>query len=190
MGSPVLLFLRRFWRPLAVLVWLLVVGVSAWRYLQPERQIRRKQAALFQNIIDRDVSDSKSLISSQYFDDWKFDADGIRLAMRDVSSFFMTLVITPKEESLEISEGVATYSARLVISGSGLSPLASSTESAINNLHSPFIFRWQQESWQPWSWRLIEMENEKLDVPASYRPGMLSEEGGLQKLADKALANP
>jgi hypothetical protein len=33
---------------------------------------------------------------------------------------------------------------------------------------TPFELRWRHESWKPWDWKLVEVHNPELEVPAAF----------------------
>ena len=44
--------------------------------------------------------------------------------------------------------------------------------SKLNGIDAPWVFEWKKESWLPWSWKLVRIENSGLDL-GSYSPGDL-----------------
>ncbi|HEY1583637.1 MAG TPA: hypothetical protein VGF73_11125 [Chthoniobacterales bacterium] len=36
----------------------------------------------------------------------------------------------------------------------------------VNSLTTPFELRWRRESWKPWDWKLVEVRNPGLELPA------------------------
>jgi hypothetical protein len=38
----------------------------------------------------------------------------------------------------------------------------------VNGLTTPFELRWRQGSWKPWNWKLVEVRNPGLEVPAGF----------------------
>ncbi len=91
--------------------------------------------------------------------------------MVDVGSQFLTLVVTPGEERLEVGDGVATFTTKLTLGGKPLGPAGQEAMRQLNRLEEPFVFTWEKKSFLPASWRLVRVDNPSLpDDLYGYRP--------------------
>jgi hypothetical protein len=130
---------------------------------QPERQVRRHQAALIKAAEKRNWQDAGALVSDTYADRWEHDKEFVIDGSREVFRQFLFLTIQQEILASSVAGGVGRVEARLRISGSG-SPIAQYAMAKVNTLTEPFTFTWIRPSWQPWRWRLTRFDHPKLEI--------------------------
>ena len=135
-------------------------------------QVRDKQEAFITALEEGDHSTIDDLISEHYRDQWEFDKDDAILSLKDVRSRLMSLSLKWKPSSEQIESPVATLEGTLTAEAVGLYFPAHEITDRINGLEAPFVFRWEKESWIPWSWRLVRIENSDLSLDG-YSPGAI-----------------
>lgn len=163
-----------FSRIIVIVIAALAVGLLIFVGLQfrPATAVTKKQASLIQGIEKRSVSRIRRLLSDDYTDRWEFTDEEIVESVVDVGSQFMTLVVTAEDQTIEINEGVAIVTARLIVSGTPVGPVGQEATKRLNKLKSPFTFTWVKESFLPNSWRLVKLDNPELpDHLYGYKPG-------------------
>ncbi|MDA7921523.1 hypothetical protein N9B73_07185 [Verrucomicrobiales bacterium] len=139
---------------------------------RPANAVAKKQASLIQGIEKRSASRIQRLLSENYVDRWEFTDEEIVEAVVDVGSQFMALVVTEEDQTLEINDGVAVTTAKLVISGKPVGPAGQEVTKRVNQLKTPFTFTWKKESFLPTSWRLVKIDNPGLPEHLyGYEPG-------------------
>jgi hypothetical protein len=149
--------------------------------------VTARQERLFHLLSSKRWEKCGSLLSEDYRDNWDFSKTDAVLALKDIGSQFMIFHI--EVLSLDVSIGAparsqATADARVRLSGSG-SPFCQQVISEANRLKEPFHFTWQKESWHPWSWHIIRIEQNELPPDLhGYRPGDLNR--ALRGAADEA----
>ncbi len=161
-------------RIIVILIAAVAVGLLIFVGLQfrPATAVAKKQASLIQGIENRSASRIQRLLSGNYSDRWEFTDEEIVEAVVDVGSQFMALVVTSEDQTMEINDGIAIVTAKLVVSGKPVGPAGQEATKRVNQLKSPFTFTWEKQSFLPSSWRLVKIDNP--DLPEhlyGYEPG-------------------
>ncbi len=176
--SNIFSFLLAKWRwilaALAVwlVVWLRAQGVT------PEGQMAVRLEKFQAAMDDRDSVALAGFFSDSYEDDWGYRKADIVLAMQDVTAQFLSLKVEWREPRLDpLPDGSFEFVGRPRLSGQTLSPVGHMMISEAARVEKPFRFVWRKEGWFPWSWRLVRVENDSLQIPAGYTPGSLSTGG-------------
>lgn len=162
-------------RPLLLLciVAAFVIAFLAIRHWSPTRVVERKQAALVAALERRSNKHLDRLLSENYSDQWGFDREDVKLAMGDIGSQFIILNLVPQDPALTVADGIGESVMRFEASGNG-SPLAHQIIREINQLETPFLFRWEKLGFWPGDWHLVRIENPDLDDELrGYEPGDL-----------------
>ena len=143
------------------------------RHWSTERVVERRQVALIAALERRSEKHLDRLLASNYEDQWGFDREEVKLAVKDIGSQFIILTLIPEDPSTTIADGIAQVTMRFEASGNG-SPLAHQIIREANQLESPFLFRWEKKSAWPGDWKLVRIENPDLDGQLrGYQPGDL-----------------
>jgi len=149
----------------AGLILTFIVGLWLTRLWGAENQVRLHSEDLLHQLEERDPAGAGDFLAANYRDDWGDDRqlmiNRLRLTLRQFSS----LTITAKETRIELGSAAATWSARIEIAGSG-SELAPQAVAEINRLTARFELRWEKQSWKPWEWKLTQVRNSELQLPA------------------------
>jgi len=165
---------RGFTRIIVIVTAALAVCLSILVALQfrPATTVAKKQASLIQGIEKRSASRIQRLLSKDYADRWEYTDKKIVEAVVDVGSQFMALVVTSEDQVLEINEGVAVVTAKLIVSGKPVGPVGQEATKRVNQLETPFTFTWEKQSFLPTSWRLVKIDNPDLPTELyGYEPG-------------------
>lgn len=134
--------------------------------------VPKRQAALLEGIERRSPARVARLMSPRYDDRWGFTREDAVEALADVGSQFMTLVLTPLEERLELEDGRALVETRLRVGGNPIGPIGNEVTRRVNQLREPFVFVWEKEGGFPARWRLVSIEQP--EIPQNlhgYTPG-------------------
>ena len=130
-----------------------------------------KQKAFLIAIEEGDNSAWNSLLSESYLDQWEFSKSNAMVALQDVRSQLIGLHIKWESESTMIDEGRGSLQGKMQFEATGFFATDFIT-SRVNSLDAPWVFQWRKESWLPWSWKLVRIENEDLNL-GGYSPGDL-----------------
>lgn len=153
---------------------ILTIAIGLTVRWQPERVVKRQQAAFVEALEKRSGRKLKRVLAEDYHDQWQFSRDDAVVSLLDVGSQFILLTVAPVDPSFEFPDGRAIATMRFQLSGSG-SPIAHEVIRRANQLKKPFVFTWEKQSFWPTSWRLTRIENPDLpDELFGYEPGDIS----------------
>lgn len=147
------------------LILAVIVGVWLVRLWEAENQVRLHTEHLLGQIEERDWAGAGDFLAVSYHDDWGDDRQRMINRLRLGVRFFSNLTITPTGTQIHLQEETATWSARIQLAGSG-SEMAPEAVEEINRLTTPFELRWKKQSWKPWDWKLVQVRNSELQLPA------------------------
>jgi hypothetical protein len=136
-----------------------------------ETQVRLKHEAFLVSIEEGDNSAWNTLLYESYEDQWGFSKSNAMVAMQDVRSQFIGLNIIWQPESEVVDSGDGKLAGEMKFEATGFFATDLIT-SKLNGIDAPWVFEWKKESWLPWSWKLVRIENSGLDL-GSYSPGDL-----------------
>lgn len=135
----------------------------------PERQVRVKQEQLVLAIAGSDRDTYTALISPVYRDEWNFDRDKLLKAIRQLNRQFISLQATWTPGVQTTSDSTASATGKIQLTGRG-NMIGQEAMTRINRLKNPFTFQWKKESWKPWGWRLVRIDQPDLEIPPDYDP--------------------
>ena len=87
------------------------------RHWSTERVVERRQAALIAALERRSEKHLDRLLASNYEDQWGFDRDEVKLAVKDIGSQFIILTLIPEDPSTTIADGIAEVTTRFDFKG-------------------------------------------------------------------------
>jgi hypothetical protein len=156
--------------------WIVVGAVLLMAYLLVFRwntnsQLELHQTALIAGIEDNRWGPCEKRISANYEDRWGWKRDDLRLVFQDIRSQFLVLGLHLEDAKWDVAGKKATLTARIRVEGTPFG-IGSSIQSMINRESAPMVFKWEKESWQPWSWKLVSMNHPEIEVDG-YEPGDL-----------------
>ena len=140
------------------------LGVYLTFLWQPERQVDLHQKHFLAALEGRDWNRFGGFISESYSDRWGHDKKFLLKEPREIFQQFVFLSIQQQPATIDAQGNDFRISARLLIHGTG-GPLAEFAMERVNALSKPFLFHWQRQSWKPWDWALVEIEQPQLEVP-------------------------
>ena len=138
-------------------------------------QVPLKQEAFLISLEEGDNGAWDKLLSESYEDQWGFSKSNALVSFQDVRSQFIGLHIEWKPQSTLIDARTGKLTGNMKFDATGLFA-TDLISSRINSLDAPWVFVWQKESWLPWSWKLVRIENSDLDL-GRYSPGDLGRMG-------------
>jgi hypothetical protein len=141
-----------------------VLGLAFhWR---PARQVRLHQEHFLTSIEDRNWKKTASFLSADYHDRWGQTKAIVLARLPQVFGTFLAcgLQETPVSTA-RAKDGDRMLTSRVRIIGSG-GPIAQMVMQQSESLHEPFTFKWRHESWKPWDWALVEVDQPELQIPA------------------------
>lgn len=149
----------------AGLILAVIVGIWLARLWGAENQVRLHTQHLLSRVEERDWLGAGDFLAVNYHDEWGDDRQLMMNRLRLGLRFFSSLTITARAGQIHLDGDAATWSAQIQIAGSG-SEMAPEAVEEINRLTTPFELRWQKQSWKPWDWKLVQVRNSELQLPA------------------------
>ena len=135
---------------------------------QPERQVRLHQRNFLKAAEKRNWERLGEFVAADYSDRWGHDKEIVVQQAREALRQFLFLTLAQEERTPHVDGGTGISAGRLAVDGSG-GPLAELVKQRVNSLAEPFTFHWQQQSWKPWDWQLIRVEQPELEVDGAFR---------------------
>lgn len=148
-----------------------VVLLAAWHFLSPARQLKAAQQRLVEAISSKDAPAISKLIHPDYTDQWSFTASDWPGLLKDLRTLSPILEINLLNPVIDAPNSVVDTSLQVKSAGG---PASGIIAARAVELKETTRFLWKRDGWQPWSWRLVSMQNPALDIPPDYRPGHLS----------------
>ena len=130
---------------------------------QPARQVRLHQAHFLGAMEKKDAKRLSEFIADKYSDRWGHDKEFVIRESREIFGHFIACRLQQEERYLERQGQEATVGAQIILTGTG-SPIADYAKQRIGELTEPFVFRWERQSWKPWDWQLVSVNQPQLDI--------------------------
>ncbi len=145
----------------------LFLGLWLTQLWSAEKQVRLHSEHLLRQIEKRNWSAAGDFVAAEYHDEWGDDRALLIRRLRLVLRFFSGLTIDAKTPLVQLDPPGGTWRARIQLAGTDAgAEMAPEIIRRVNSLTTPFELRWRQESWEPWDWKLVEVRNPELEVPA------------------------
>ena len=142
-----------------------IIGLWLVRLWGAENQVRLHSEHFLQRMEKRNAAAAGGFLAPDYHDAWGDDRARLLLRLQIVVRLFSSLTITASEAQTQLNPLAASWRARIHLDGRG--EAAAEITSRVNSLTTPFVLKWQHESWKPWDWKLISVTNDSLEIPAS-----------------------
>jgi len=143
----------------------LALGLWLAHLWSPVNQVRLHSEHLIAQVKQRNWTAIGDFIAADYHDDWNNDRALLLARLRVALRLFSSLTITADTPQMRVEAPFAIWSAKIRIAGSGAEIRPEILE-RVNRLTRPFELSWRKESWQPWNWKLVQVRNQSLELPA------------------------
>lgn len=146
---------------LVVVGLLLVVALAvALPWLSPKRGVERSSRALAEALVEKDKEALAALLADNYSDGFGFDRAQAITAAFTFREHFVICTVTYEEPQLTLAadDRAAIIRALVRLDGQG-SPVAQAAIQSSKNTATPTSFRWRRDSWKPWDWKLVSIDN-------------------------------
>lgn len=141
----------------------LILVIFLFSLWNPEKQVRRHQRQFLSALEDRDWDDINELLADTYSDRWGHDKAFVQSRASEVFRQFFVVQVTGENQSVEMGVDTGEVKTRLQVKGKG-GPLAEYAMMKANALQQPWTFRWQKQSWKPWDWVLVHVDQPELEI--------------------------
>ena len=129
-------------------------------WLSPERGVQRTWSAVLTAIEDNDRTALASLLGPDYRDGFDLDREAALELIATVRGQFLVCTVRRERPELVMATDnrAATARALIRLGGNG-TPIATAAIQASAASQTPTTFRFRRNSWKPWDWRLVSVEN-------------------------------
>ena len=135
----------------------LLIGIP---WLSPARGVERAWKNVVSAIEENDQDSLASYLGQDYKDGFGLDrGETLRIAAGIRRQFLVcTIRLERPTIVMDVNKHAAITRALIRLDGQGTS-LATAAIQASQASQTPTEFRWRRNSWKPWDWRLISVEN-------------------------------
>ncbi len=142
-------------------------GGVLWHHWQPQQQLQTHTQAFLNAVEDQKWDRVGELMAADYQDGWGLDKASALSYGEQTFQHFATLSFNLLDMTATAhTDHQGQVRTRFEVRGIG-SPMAALTRSEINGLDQPFVFHWQRQSWKPYDWQLVKIENSALELDLS-----------------------
>ena len=153
----------------AGLIVALFLGLWLAQLWSAEKQVRLHSAHLLGQIEKRNWTAAGEFVAVDYHDEWGDDRALLLSRLRLALRFFSGLTISARAPLVQLEPPLGIWRARVELAGKDAgAEMTPEIIRRVNSLTTPFELRWRHESWKPWDWKLIEVRNPELEVPAGF----------------------
>lgn len=129
-------------------------------WLSPARGVERAWKNVVQAIEDNDQETLAAYLSENYRDGFDLNREEALKLVATVRGQFLVCTIRRDRPELVMDPNNRSALTRALIrlDGQGTA-LATAAIQASQSTQTPTVFRWRRDSWKPWDWRLVSVEN-------------------------------
>ncbi len=129
-------------------------------WLSPERGVQRSWDNVLEAIEDRDFEALGAYLQDDYRDGFGLGRTEALEVLGTVRSHFVVCRIRREAPELIMDpNGESAVTRAIIRLGGQGSPVAQAAIQASTFTSTPTTFRWRKNSWKPWDWRLVSIEN-------------------------------
>lgn len=148
-----------------LLATLAVVAISALAFhWSPGRQVRLHQQNLQKAVEKRKWERVGEFVADDYTDRWGQNRARALEHLPQAFQDFLAIGILNEDVVIRADGDRHIFEARIKIVGSG-GPLAQFVMDRVDGLKQPFSFAWRRQTWKPWDWRLVQIDQPEIEIP-------------------------
>ena len=159
-------------KPSTLILAVVTAGVVTVAFLgwlwSPDRQIRKHQENLISAAEKRNTALVSKFLSAEYEDSWSNSPDETIALLGAILRSFFALTIQENRVRYKIEGNRGQVISHLNLEGNGTA-FAEVVIRETRALPNPFSFFWRRESWKPWDWKLVTVENPSIQVDRNHR---------------------
>lgn len=144
----------------------LALGIYLMWLWGPEHQVKLHTDHLLKAMETKNWSKFATFVADDYHDQWGQDHALILERARGVFSYLRGIRLAPGYAIVQAERGKGSWQAQITIEGDN-SELALLVKERVNSLATPFTLEWRRLSGKPWDWKLVQVSNPGLELPAA-----------------------
>ena len=141
-----------------------VVGLYLFQIWQPDRQVHLHSVHLATALEQKDWGDVSEFLARDYGDQWGHDRETVMMKLQQVLHYARNLRIDAQQTITSAADGEGRWIASIRIEADG-DEVAAFIKERVNVLDEPFELNWRRQSWKPWDWQLVRVNNPALEMP-------------------------
>jgi len=146
-----------------LLIGIAIFAITLWialPFLSARRGVERAWDGVLASIADNDMIGFGEYLGDDYVDGFGLNrTEAVKLATAVRGHFVLCSFRREQSElTMDPSKKSAVSRGLIRIGGNG-SPVAQAAIQASEASQTPTSFRWRRNSWRPWDWRLVSIDN-------------------------------
>jgi hypothetical protein len=148
-----------------------VVAVAICLFLlrlwQPEQQVRKHSDHLLKAIADKNWTKFGTLLSEDYHDQWNNNRASVLERTHELFRYLRGVRIDAIAPRIQVESGKGYWRAIIRVDGEE-NELINELKTRLNIIETPFELEWHHNSYKPWDWKLVAVQNSGLELPSEY----------------------
>lgn len=141
-----------------------IAGVYLFQLWQPDRQVHLHSLHLADALEEKDWADVTQFLAPDYSDQWGHNREVVVSRLQQVLHYASNLRVDAQETITSATDGEGRWLARIRIEADD-NEVAAFIKARVNVLEEPFELHWRRQSWKPWDWQLVRVNNSALELP-------------------------
>lgn len=141
-----------------------IISLWLWQLWQPARQVELHSEHLLLAAQSKNWNALGEFLDPAYRDQWNQDRSLVLTRLREVFRFARNLRVTAGSPLVVASNGEGNWTARIEVDADQ-NEIVEMIKARVNNLDTPFELHWLHQTWKPWDWKLVRVDNPALELP-------------------------
>ena len=144
-------------------VWLALTTFSS------SHQLASAQEEFLDAIEDQDWETLEEIIHEDYADQWGHDKAKTIALLKSFRRYFLSLSLEMDLTTTSEMDGAGGAEVIGDVTVNGMGGASAQVRNHLGNIETPFVFKWKKTSSWPWSWKLLGVRNEDLEIPRNFK---------------------
>jgi hypothetical protein len=141
-----------------------IAGVYLFQLWQPDRQVHLHSLHLADALEEKDWAGVTQFLAPDYSDQWGHNREVVVSRLQQVLHYARNLRVHAQQTITSATDGEGRWLARIRIEADD-NEVAAFIKARVNVLEEPFELHWRRQSWKPWDWQLVRVNNSALELP-------------------------
>ena len=140
----------------------LLLALTLWfalPFFSASRGVERAWDDFLSALEENDMTELGRLLGDDYADGFGLDRAGCLKLATSVRGQFLVCTVRREQSEIVLDPSKKSAVTRGLIRLGGQGPGAEIIIQASNSSQTPTAFRWRRNSWKPWDWRLVSIDN-------------------------------
>jgi hypothetical protein len=141
-----------------------IAGVYLFQLWQPDRQVHLHSLHLADALEEKDWAGRHAVPRAGLLRSMGAQSRGRRVALAAGAALRQNLRVDAQQTITSATDGEGRWIARIRIEADD-NEVAAFIKARVNVLEEPFELHWRRQSWKPWDWQLVRVNNSALELP-------------------------